>query len=152
MIGTAASTAGFAWLLLAHARPWELIVAAIVLGGGTGFAFASMVNLVIESVPSEQTGIATGTNILMRTLGGTIGTQLAATMLAATLAPDGLTTRRGFEIAFADRRGDARARDGCLAGSPARPPARGAARPARTAVSAASARRGHLIACSRSGN
>jgi MFS family permease len=98
--GTLASTAGFAWLLVLHDRPWQILVAAATLGAGTGFVFASMVNLVIESVPSEQTGIATGTNILMRTIGGTVGTQLAATVLAATLAGDGLTTQRGFEIAF----------------------------------------------------
>jgi MFS family permease len=101
VIGTAGSTVGFVWLLLAHAHPWELNVASTLLGAGTGFAFSSMVNLVIESVPAEQTGIATGTNILMRTLGGTIGTQLAATMLSATLSRDGLTTQRGFVIAFA---------------------------------------------------
>jgi EmrB/QacA subfamily drug resistance transporter len=100
VIGTAGSTVGFVWLLLAHTQPWELNVASVLLGTGTGFVFSSMVNLVIESVPAEQTGIATGTNILMRTLGGTIGTQLAATMLSATLTPDGLTTRHGFELAF----------------------------------------------------
>ena len=49
-----------------------------------------MVNLVIESVPPEQTGIATGMHVLMRTLGGAIGVQVAATILSATLAGDGL--------------------------------------------------------------
>jgi MFS family permease len=101
VIGTAASTIGFVWLTLAHSHPWELNLASATLGAGTGFAFSSMVNLVIESVPTEQTGVATGMNILMRTIGGTIGTQLAATVLLASLSAGGLTTRRGFEIAFA---------------------------------------------------
>jgi MFS family permease len=101
ILGTAICTAGFAWLLVEHGRPWQVVAAATALGAGTGFAFASMVNLVLESVPAAQTGIATGMNILVRVIGGTIGTQLAATVLAATLAGDGLTTRRGFEIAFA---------------------------------------------------
>jgi hypothetical protein len=60
-----------------------------------------MVNLVIESVGSDQTGVATGVNILMRTVGGAIGTQVAASVLAATLTPDGAPTHRGFAIAFA---------------------------------------------------
>jgi MFS family permease len=101
VIGTAGSTVGFVWLILAHDDPWQVYLASATLGAGTGFAFSSMVNLVIESVPSEQTGVATGMNILMRTIGGAVGTQLAATVLAATLSRNGLTTRRGFEIAFA---------------------------------------------------
>jgi EmrB/QacA subfamily drug resistance transporter len=100
VIGTAGSTVGFLWLIFAHDDPWQVYLAATILGAGTGFTFSSMVNLVIESVPSEQTGVATGMNILMRTIGGTVGTQLAATVLAATLSGDGLTTRRGFEITF----------------------------------------------------
>ena len=101
IIGCAISTAGFVWLLDQHQHPWQVIVASSALGAGTGFAFASMVNLVIESVGSEQTGVATGVNILMRTVGGAVGTQVAATVLAATLAGDGTTTHRGFAIAFA---------------------------------------------------
>jgi MFS family permease len=101
VLGTAICTVGFAWLLVWHDQPWQVVSAATALGAGTGFTFASMVNLVIESVPARQTGVATGMNILMRTVGGTVGTQLAATILAATAAGDGVTTRRGFEIAFA---------------------------------------------------
>jgi EmrB/QacA subfamily drug resistance transporter len=101
IIGCAVSTAGFVWLLDQHDHPWQIIVASTALGAGTGFAFASMVNLVIESVGSDQTGVATGVNILMRTVGGAIGTQVAASVLAATLTPDGAPTHRGFAIAFA---------------------------------------------------
>jgi EmrB/QacA subfamily drug resistance transporter len=100
IIGCVISTAGFAWLLDQNDHPWQILVASTALGAGTGFAFASMVNLVIESVGSGQTGIATGMNILMRTVGGAVGTQVAASVLAATLAADGTQTHRGFEIAF----------------------------------------------------
>jgi MFS family permease len=94
------SAAGFVWLLGQHDHPWQIIVASTALGAGTGFAFASMVNLVIENVGSAQTGVATGVNILMRTVGGAIGTQLGATVLAATLTAAGVPTRRGFALAF----------------------------------------------------
>ena len=36
----------------------------------------------------------------MRTLGGAVGTQVAASVLAATLAANGTVTHRGFAIAF----------------------------------------------------
>jgi MFS family permease len=101
IIGSALSTAGFAWLLGQHDHPWQIVVASAALGAGTGFAFASMVNLVIENVGSGQTGVATGVNILMRTVGGVIGTQVAVSVLAATLTAGGAQSHRGFTIAFA---------------------------------------------------
>ena len=101
MIGTVVSTVGFVWLIVSHDAPWQILAASTALGAGTGFTFASMVNLVIESVRPRTTGIATGVNIPMRTIGGTIGTQLAATVLAATLTGDGAVDRHGFEITFA---------------------------------------------------
>ena len=101
VIGCVVSTAGFVWLLDQHDQPWQILVASTALGAGTGFAFASMVNLVIESVGPEQTGVATGVNITLRTVGGAIGTQVAASVLAATLTADGAVSHRGFAIAFA---------------------------------------------------
>jgi EmrB/QacA subfamily drug resistance transporter len=100
IIGTALGTAGFAWLIAQHDHPWQIIVASTLLGAGTGFAFASMINLVIENVPPEQTGVATGMHILMRTLGGAVGTQVAASVLSSTVSDDGLPTQHGFAIAF----------------------------------------------------
>jgi sugar phosphate permease len=55
---------------------------------------------VIENVPHEQTGVATGMHILMRTLGGAVGTQIAASILSSTVSDDGLPTRHGFAIEF----------------------------------------------------
>ncbi len=101
VIGCVVSTAGFVWLLDQHDQPWQILAASTALGAGTGFAFASMVNLVIESVGPEQTGVATGVNITLRTVGGAIGTQVAASVLAATLTANGAVSHRGFAIAFA---------------------------------------------------
>ena len=57
-----------------------------ILGIGIGLAFASMSNLIVEAVSSEQTGIATGMNTIMRTVGGALGTTIAASILAGSLA------------------------------------------------------------------
>jgi hypothetical protein len=35
-----------------------------------GLAFAALGNLIVEAVPPERTGIASGMNTVMRTLGG----------------------------------------------------------------------------------
>jgi len=72
-----------------------------VMGIGIGFAFSSMANLIVESVPASQTGVATGMNTIVRTIGGAIGSQVSAGIVTATLAANGDPTERGFTIAFA---------------------------------------------------
>jgi len=100
-IGAVVSCIAFVLLAAAHASGAEIYVAMLVLGVGIGFAFASMANLIVESVPPEQTGVATGMNTIVRSIGGAIGSQVAASIIAATLASTRLPSDRGFTIAFA---------------------------------------------------
>ena len=65
----------------------------VLLGIGVGFSFASMANLIVEAVRPDQTGVATGMNAVMRTIGGAIGGQVVASLLAATLSPRGFRAR-----------------------------------------------------------
>jgi MFS family permease len=83
LAGTAFTTASFALLAIDHAHPIEFLIAAGLLGVGIGLAFAALGNLIIQSVSSQQTGVATGMNTVMRTLGGALGGQLSATFIAA---------------------------------------------------------------------
>ncbi|HEX5470022.1 MAG TPA: MFS transporter [Gaiellaceae bacterium] len=101
LLGAFISSLAFVILAFAHSSSWEIYVAMLVMGIGIGFAFASMANLIVESVPAEQTGIATGMNTIVRSIGGAIGSQVAAGLITATVASGGLPTERGFTIAFA---------------------------------------------------
>ena len=56
----------------------DVYVAAALLGVGIGFSFASLANLIVEAVRAEQTGVATGMNTIMRTIGGAIGSPVTA--------------------------------------------------------------------------
>jgi hypothetical protein len=87
-------------LAVAHARPWEMLVAAGLLGIGIGLAFAALGNLIVGAVPSHQTGVASGMNTVMRTLGGALGGQLSATFIAGNTS-HGLPTVTGFTDTFA---------------------------------------------------
>ena len=60
-----------------------------------------MANQIVESVPSEQTGVATGMNTIMRTIGGSLGATVSAVLLSSSVAADGLPKERGFTLAFA---------------------------------------------------
>ena len=60
-----------------------------------------MANLIVEAVRPDQTGVATGMNAVMRTIGGAIGGQVAASLLAASLLADGLPGENGYTLSFA---------------------------------------------------
>lgn len=98
--GTAFTTASFALLSFAHAHPVDLLIAAGLLGVGVGLAFAALGNLIVQAVPPHQTGVASGMNTVMRTLGGALGGQLSATFIAKNTA-HGLPTVTGFTETFA---------------------------------------------------
>jgi EmrB/QacA subfamily drug resistance transporter len=97
--GTAFTTASFALLSITHDHPYDLLVAAGLLGVGIGLAFAALGNLIVQSVSSHQTGVASGMNTVMRTLGGALGGQLSATFIAAHSAK-GEPAVTGFTLTF----------------------------------------------------
>ena len=100
MLGALISCLAFVLLTLAHDQRWEIYVALLIMGVGIGFAFASMANLIVESVPPQQTGVATGMNTIVRSIGGAIGSQISAGIVTATLVA-GKPTEHGFTLAFA---------------------------------------------------
>jgi len=100
VIGASVTTISFALLALAHSAHWQIYLASLLLGIGVGFAFASMANLIVEAVRADQTGVATGMNAVMRTIGGAIGGQVAASILSATLLADGLPSEHGYTLSF----------------------------------------------------
>jgi MFS family permease len=99
LAGTAFTTASFALLSITHDHPYDLLVAAGLLGVGIGLAFAALGNLIVQAVSPRQTGVASGMNTVMRTLGGALGGQLSATFIAAHSAK-GQPAVTGFTETF----------------------------------------------------
>jgi MFS family permease len=101
VIGTAIIALAFVFYAAAHDSVWEVAAGGALVGVGIGFAFASMANLVVESVPSEEVGVATGINTIMRSLGGALGAQLVATLLASkTLGHSAIPSEAAYTDAF----------------------------------------------------
>ncbi|HEY2637509.1 MAG TPA: MFS transporter [Solirubrobacteraceae bacterium] len=101
ILGTMFSAVAFALLVVEHSSKLSVYLASAILGLGIGLAFAAMANLIVESVRQDQTGVATGINTIARTLGGSVGTQILAAVLAGNqLAHTGYATEDGFTIAF----------------------------------------------------
>jgi EmrB/QacA subfamily drug resistance transporter len=99
--GVLAAAAAFVLLAVAHGTHGDIYVASALLGIGIGLSFAAMANLIVVAVPADQTGVATGMNTIMRTIGGALGSQIIASILTANvIAATGLPAERGFTIAF----------------------------------------------------
>ncbi|MEC3998774.1 MFS transporter [Actinacidiphila sp. DG2A-62] len=101
VVGSLIGTASMAMLAWAHTETWELYVATGIMGAGFGLAFAAMSSLIVSAVPPEQTGVASGMNANIRTIGGSIGAALMASVVTASPAADGLPREAGYTNGFA---------------------------------------------------
>jgi EmrB/QacA subfamily drug resistance transporter len=99
--GCVIGVGSMAILAFAHDQKWELYLATAILGVGIGLAFAAMSGLIVSAVPAEQTGVASGMNANIRTIGGSIGAALMASIVTAHIGHGGLPTESGYTIGFA---------------------------------------------------
>jgi len=80
--GSAVTGFAFFWFAIQHAHPYDMLICTALLGVGIGLAFSALGNLIVGAVPAHQTGVASGMNTVMRTLGGALGGQISATFIA----------------------------------------------------------------------
>ncbi len=92
--------AAFACVGLFHDHTWQLYVATTVQGAGSGLVFASLAGVVVAAVPPEQTGVASGMNANIRTIGGSIGAAVMAGIITAHHGVGGFPAERGYTIGF----------------------------------------------------
>jgi EmrB/QacA subfamily drug resistance transporter len=84
--GLAMQGVGMTWLALdvGHDRPYTASILALVIAGcGTSMAMPAAQNAVMNSVPLDAIGKASGTYNTLRQLGGTIGVAVLAAVFAA---------------------------------------------------------------------
>jgi MFS family permease len=99
--GSLFSALAFASIAVWHDATWQLYAATTVQGLGSGLVFSSLAGVVIASVPSEQTGVASGMNANIRTIGGSIGSAVMAGVVTARVSTGGLPLESGYTIGFA---------------------------------------------------
>jgi EmrB/QacA subfamily drug resistance transporter len=88
-------------LAAAHDDPWNIYVWMCFMGIGLAFCFASLGTLVIDYSRPGETGVASGMNTIMRTIGAALGSQVAAAIISAnTLPGTELPVESGFTTAF----------------------------------------------------
>jgi EmrB/QacA subfamily drug resistance transporter len=99
--GCLISAASMGILAFAHQQEWQIAVASGLMGIGFGFAYSAMSALVVAAVPADQTGVATGMNANIRTIGGCIGSAAMASIVTSELAKSGLPLESGYTTGFA---------------------------------------------------
>jgi MFS family permease len=99
-IGAVVGAISLALLGTAHGSGGMIEPWVFLMGIGAGFVWASLSNAIVESVPSEQTGVATGVNWILRSIGGAVGVQLVATLIAGSLDPGAQADEGTFQSAY----------------------------------------------------
>lgn len=78
---------------------WQVLVASGLAGLGIGLTFSVMPAVVVSGVPANQSGIASGINANLRTVGGAIGTALVAAIVAPSMA-GGQPSAEDYSVGF----------------------------------------------------
>ncbi|HEX4018510.1 MAG TPA: MFS transporter [Frankiaceae bacterium] len=101
VVAATISAVGYAMLAFVHDERWEIYFASAIIGIALGLGFAAMSNLIVMAVPSSQTGVATGMNANIRTIGGSIGAAVTATIVTAGVSSGGLPPESGYRNGYA---------------------------------------------------
>jgi MFS family permease len=100
VVGAGLTSLATLGLVLAHDEVWQLLVETTLLGLAFGLAFAALSNLIVDAVPQSQTGVASGMNANIRTVGGALGSAVIASVVTANHRPDGLPLESGYTHGF----------------------------------------------------
>lgn len=97
--GMVLMAAGPAVLAGRHAQKWTVVAGMLLLGLGFGAAIGCAGSVITQSVPRQDTGVSTAFNSVVRLVGGGIGGQVAAAVLAAyALVPQGPPSEAAYTV------------------------------------------------------
>jgi dipeptide/tripeptide permease len=100
-LGAVTTAAGLILMGVAHGSEIDILLFNTITSVGIGLAYAAMPNLIVDAVPPQQTGEATGFNAVVRSIGSSLGSQLTAAVLAGSvLASTRLPSDDGYTAAF----------------------------------------------------
>jgi EmrB/QacA subfamily drug resistance transporter len=100
LIGCLAAGMGYGYLALLHDSGFHIAAANALLGLGIGMSFAATANLIVAAAPRAQVGQAVAMNTIVRMVGGAIGGQVVAAVVAAERLPSGIPVESGYTVAF----------------------------------------------------
>ncbi|MEV0282254.1 MFS transporter [Streptomyces sp. NPDC050610] len=97
-LGCLVAALGCGFFAVFHDALWQAFVMTGVLGVGLGITFAAIPGVIVRAIPARETGSAMGFYQVVRFTGFSLGSALAATVLAAHVSGDGRPTVGGFTM------------------------------------------------------
>jgi MFS family permease len=94
------SAVAYASIAMWHSSLELVALFMCIQGMGSGAVAASLAGVVLASAPAHQTGVASGMNANIRTIGGAIGSAMMGSVVTATVAANGLPTEAGYRNGF----------------------------------------------------
>ncbi len=92
----------FVLLVLARDRPWQLIVAAVVVNIFVSGSYAALPSLLTDAVPQADTAVANGVNAIARIVGSSIASATVASLFATvTVVGTGRPSETAYGLVFA---------------------------------------------------
>ena len=98
--GCVIGSGAMAMLAFAHHQQWQIYVSSGLMGIGFGLVFSAMSALIVAAVPPSQTGVASGMNANIRTIGGSIGAAVTASIVTSGAHPNGVPLESGYTHGF----------------------------------------------------
>lgn len=98
----ACGVVAFVFLVLARDRPWQLIVAAVVVNIFVSGSYAALPSLLTGAVPASETATVNGVNAIARIIGSSIASATVATAFATmTVAGGSSASGSAYTLVFA---------------------------------------------------
>lgn len=98
--GSAVGSLSYLGLAAFHATPWQACLAMTALGVGLGLVFATVAGVVVAAVPPEQTGVASGMNANIRTIGGSLGAAVMGAIVTNRVSATGHPPEWTYTLGF----------------------------------------------------
>jgi MFS family permease len=99
-LGALLMAGGVVFAVFDHETLVTLAIAGGVFGLGIGLAYASTASIIVESVPADRTGIATGVNANLRTIGSAVGSAFTTAVVFGAVEPGATPALDGYAVAW----------------------------------------------------
>lgn len=87
-------------LAVLHGSLFDVAAASGVFGIGLGLIYAAITSVVVQSVPATQTGVASGMNANLRTVGSAIGAAVMTALVTGATTANGFPAESGYTEGF----------------------------------------------------
>ena len=83
-----------------HTQVWQLAVAGALFGIGIGASYAAAASIIVQSVPGDRVGVATGVNANLRTIGSAFGSALTSALVFGSVDASGSPYEGNYDVAW----------------------------------------------------